>query len=135
MSTDHKKAALNLEAVLLNESDVSPDQLRKQLSDEGVDVTKFLSRLDTSYRKGLQADAKKKASLAKARAQASRGSLFGDLLGKPRAELIAFVQAALKGQYGAEAMARCRNKTPEQMSDDEIRSWLEDIEHLNSAPE
>jgi len=35
------------------------------------------------------------------------------------------------GQYGAATRARSRNKNAEQMTDEELRSWLEDIERLN----
>lgn len=133
MSTDYQKAAQSLEKALLEDSNLSAAELRKKLSDEGVDVNKFLKRFDEAFRKGLQARVKRGAQEAKARTVAARGSLFGSLVGKSFDEMLALFRAATAGQYGGEAMARCRNKSPEAMTEGELRSWLEDIEKLNGG--
>ncbi|MBI3408706.1 MAG: hypothetical protein HY040_10155 [Planctomycetes bacterium] len=118
---------------MLEDSNLSAAELRKKLSDEGVDVNKFLKRFDDAFRRGLQARLKREAQQAKARAVAARGSLFGNLVGKSFDEMLALFRAATAGQYGGEAMARCRNKSAEAMTEDELRSWLEDIEKLNGG--
>ena len=132
MTTKYQKAAQNLEKVLLEDSNLSAPELRKKLADEGVNVDQFLKRFDAAFRKGVQSKAKREASEAKSRAAAVRGSRFGHLVDKTRQELLLLIQAAKAGQFGAELLARCRNKDASAMTDDELRSWLEDIEKLKA---
>jgi len=131
MSTNYQKAAQNLEKALLEDSNLTEPQLRQKLSEEGVDVDRFLKRFDATFRKGIQAKAKHEAVEAKTRASAARGSLFGRIV-ETRENLLALVREATAGRFGAEVMARCRNKDTNAMSDNELRSWLEDIEKLNA---
>jgi hypothetical protein len=100
-----------------------------------VTVNSFLTRADEAFRKGLQENVKRQAAQAKARAVVLKGAMFGQLIGKARSELLALYQAASMGQYGAATRARCRNKNAEEMTDEELRSWLEDIERLNKEEE
>ena len=132
MSTNYQKAAQNLERALLEDTNLTEAELRQKLSGEGVDVDGFLKRFDATFRKSIQARAKQEAVEAKARAFAARGSLFGRIV-ETRENLLALVQEAIAGRFGAEVMARCRNKDPNEMSDNELRSWLEDIEKLNAS--
>jgi hypothetical protein len=131
MKPAYRKAGKNLRESVLDNSHLSAAELRQRLSDEGVDVDKFLSKADEAFRKGLQQGMKAQVSQAKAGAEARKGSLFGQLAGKARAELLALHQAAQSGQYGTATMARCRNKNADAMTDAELLSWLEDIERLN----
>lgn len=131
MKPDYRKAGKNLREAVLDNSHMSSAELQKKLSDEGVDVKKFLSGADEAFRKGLQRGMKAKAAHAKARSAVLKGSVFGDLGGKLRADLLALCQAASAGQYGTAIRARCRNKNAEALTDEELRSWLEDIERLN----
>ena len=133
MSTDYRKAAKNLRDAVSDNSHMSAADLRKKLSEEGVNVDAFLSRADAAFRKGLQEGIRQQSAQAKARAAVLRGTLFGSLVGKSREALIALYEAATAGNYGSEAMARCRNKNAEALTDDELRSWLEDIERLNAG--
>jgi len=135
MKPDYRKAAKNLREAVVDNSHLSAEELRKKLSDEGVDVNRFLARADEAFRKGLQQGVKAQATQAKAQAAVLKGSIFGQLAGKVRSELLALHHAAQMGQYGAATRARCRNKNAEEMTDDELRSWLEDIERLNREGE
>jgi hypothetical protein len=131
MKPDYRKAGKNLEEAVLDNSHMSATELETKLTGQGVDVNKFLAGADAAFRKGLQRGMKAKAAHAKARSAVLRGSVFGDLGGKLRADLLALCQAASVGQYGTAIRARCRNKNAEAMTDEELRSWLEDIERLN----
>lgn len=131
MSTNYQKAARNLERVLLEDSNLTEAELRQKLSGEGVEVDGFLKRFDAVFRKGVQARAKQEAMEAKTRAMAARGSLFGRIV-ETRENLLMLVQEAITGRFGAEVTARCRNKDTKAMSDNELRSWLEDIEKLSA---
>jgi hypothetical protein len=130
MKPDYRKAGQNLREAVLDNSHMTAAELQKKLSDEGVDVKKFLAGTEEAFRKGLQRGMKAKAAQAKARSAVLKGSLFGDLAAKARVDLLALCQAASGGQYGAAIRARCRNKNAEAMTDEELRSWLEDIERL-----
>src|SRR5437867_63355 len=110
MKPDYRKAAKNLREAVVDNSHLSADELRKKLSDEGVEVNQFLARADEAFRKGLQEGVKEQAAQAKARAAVLKGSVFGQLAGKARVELLALYQAASMGQYGAATRARCRHK-------------------------
>jgi hypothetical protein len=131
MKPDYRKDGKNLEEAVLDNSHMSAAELEKSLSDKGVDVKRFLAGANDAFRKGLQRGIKAKAAQAKAQAVVLKGSLFGDLGGKVRVELLALTQAALGGQFGSAIRARCRNKNAEAMTDEELRSWLEDIERLH----
>jgi hypothetical protein len=131
MKPDYRKAGKNLEEAVLDNSHMSAAELEKSLSDKGVDVKRFLAGANDAFRKGLQRGIKAKAAQAKAQAVVLKGSLFGDLGGKVRVELLALTQAALGGQFGSAIRARCRHKNAEAMTDEELRSWLEDIERLH----
>lgn len=133
MSTDYRKAAKNLSNAVYDNSHLSAAELRQKLTDEGVDVDAFLRRADAAFRMGLQEQIRQQSAQAKARAAVLKGTRFGSLIGKSREALLALYQAATAGQHGSEAMARCRNKNAENLSDDELRSWLEDIERLNGG--
>src|ERR1043165_4918047 len=135
MKPDYRKAAKNLRDAVVDNSHLTTADVRKKLSEEGVDVTRFLTRADEAFRRGLQEGVKAEAAQGKARAAVLKGSMFGQLAGKVRSELMALHQAAQMGQYGAATRARCRNKNAEDMTDDELRSWLEDIERLNQEGE
>lgn len=131
MSIDHRKAAKNLREAVLDDSNLSASDLRKRLTDEGVDVDRFLKRADEAFRRGLQEGVRQQAAQERARRAVLKGSMFGQLAGKSRDALLALYEAATAGNYGAETMARCRNKDTQAMSDEELRSWLEDIERLD----
>jgi len=133
MSADYRKAAKNLRDAVMDNSHLSAPELRQKLTEEGVDVDQFLNRVDVAFRQGVQEGVRLKSAQAKARAAVLKGTLFGSLVGKSREALIALYEAATAGNYGAEAMARCRNKRAEALTDDELRSWLEDIERLNAG--
>ena len=133
MNTDYSKAAQKLRDAVSDNSHMSAADLRKKLTEEGVNVDQFLAMADVAFRHGLQEGVRQQSAQAKARAAVLKGTLFGSLVGKSREALIALYESATAGNYGSEAMARCRNKNAEALTDDELRSWLEDIERLNSG--
>ena len=130
MKPDYRNAGKNLRKAVLDNSHMSVAELQKKLSDERVDIKRFLAGADEAFRKGLQRGMQAKVARAKARSAVLKGSLFGDLARKMRADLLALCQAASAGQYGSAIRARCRNKNAEGLTDGELRSWLEDIERL-----
>ncbi len=128
MSEDHVKMLKDLDKVLFNDAGETPAEIRQRLEAEGADVNGLVARvkdaLGAAYRQRLIAEAKK----AQAEASKSKGKVFGDLVGISRQKLLEFLQAAASGQYGEAIMARCRNQNPEGLSDEDLRTLLEDIE-------
>ena len=113
MNTGHKKGVRNLREAVLDNSKLSAAEIRQRLTDDGVDVDQFLKGVDEAFRRGLQEGVRQKAAQAKAQATVLKGSLLVDLAGKSREALLELCHAATGGQYGAEVMARCRNKNAE----------------------
>jgi len=129
MSKDYKKAVRNMEALLTEDTHLSVGDLRKELADDGVDVDAFLTRFEGVVRKGIQHQMKKLAE--QEQAKLSLKQIFGDLRKKSKIELEQLFENVRQGLFGEHlkqaAGARCRNKTGSEVSETELRSWLEDI--------
>ncbi|MCG3147669.1 MAG: hypothetical protein PCFJNLEI_01110 [Verrucomicrobiae bacterium] len=131
MSKNYKQAVRNLETWLADDSQMSLDDLRKELAAEGVDVNAFLGRFGAVVRKGIQHQLKKTAQEEREQAKQSARQLFGDLRTRTRKELEELFDRVRNGLYGEElkqaALARCRNHVGSEVSEAELRSWLDDI--------
>ena len=118
----------NLDKVLLDDVEETPAEIRKRLETEGVDVNGVLARVKAAageaYRQRLAAEARQ----AQVTTSKARGKVFGNLIGVGRAQLLDLIQAAASGSYGQVAMARCRNQKPDELSEEDLRTLLEDIE-------
>lgn len=128
MSEDHVRTVKNLDKILLDDAGETPAQVRQRLEAEGIDVKGLIARIKSAagaaYREALTEQAKE----AQSQTAKSRGSIFGNLAGLGRGKLFELIKAAAAGQYGPEVMARCRNQNPENLSDEDLRTLLEDIE-------
>lgn len=102
-----------------------------ELASNGVNVGEFRSKVASIVRKGYQRQVRLAAEASTAKAQAAKYTLFGDLTRKTKAELLAIRDQIINGVFGAvlqnTAVARCRNHQGEEVSEQELRSWLEDI--------
>lgn len=132
MNDDPIQTVKRLEESLIDTSGESPAELRKELESGGVDVNSFLARLKGVVRKGYQHQMRLQNQLASERANCSVGSLFGDLSNLAGPQLRELIKQVLTGGFGlgAQSAARCRNYQGNELSDDEIRAWLADIEKL-----
>lgn len=65
MKPDYRKAGKNLRESVLDNSHLSAAELTQRLSEEGVDVNKFLTKVDEAFRKGLQQQVKAQATQAR----------------------------------------------------------------------
>jgi|GEM_PF-1713297 hypothetical protein len=131
MSKDNQKSVIALEALLLDDSDLSTADLRADLEAQGVDVDAFLNRFSTTVKTSIQRQAKQAAQVARVEASQKKSQRFGDLLDTPMSEMVAIFERIRAGEFGAgfqqAAMARCRNLKDSHPSETELRSWLEDI--------
>lgn len=132
MKDDPIQTIKRLEDSLIDTSGESAADLRKELEAGGVDVNRFLARLKGVVRKGYQHQMRLQNQAATERANSALGTLFGDLSAMGSAQLRDLIGQVLGGGFGAVAQtaARCRNYQGNDLSDDELRSWLQDIEKL-----
>lgn len=131
MSKNHQKALRALDALLADDEEMSVDELRAELSAQGVNVSEFSARFSKVVRQGYQRRVRLEAEASVAKAQAGKTTLFGDLTRKSKAELLAIREQVINGIFGPvlqrTANARCRNHKGEEVSEAELRSWLEDL--------
>ena len=131
MNKNHQKALRALDALLADDADMSVAELRAELTAQGVNVDEFLVRFSKTVRQGYQRRIRLAAEAATTKARAEKSSLFGDLTRKTKAELLAIREQVMNGVFGAvlqtTANARCRNQQGTEVSENELRSWLEDL--------
>lgn len=135
-SNDSNQHEALVEFLCRTEHQTKQDALA-ELASNGVKLDEFRSKVATIVRKGYQRQVRQAAESASIIAQSAKSSLFGDLAGKSMAELLAIRDQLTHGVFGARlqqaAVARCRNHQGEEVSEQELRSWLEDISA--AAPE
>jgi hypothetical protein len=131
MKKDYQKAARALDALLTDDAEMSVEELTQDLESQGVNVNAYLAKFKVAVRKGYQQRIRSAAEKANKTAEAVKGSLFGDLLQKNKDELLAIREQIIRGDFGATlqktCVARCRNAQGTEVSEEELRSWLEDI--------
>jgi hypothetical protein len=128
MNKNHVKMLKNLDKVLFDDAGETPAEVRQRLEAEGVDVKGLVARVKAAaaeaYRERLVAEARQ----AQVETSKTKGKIFGNVVGLGRQKLLELIQAAASGGYGPVATARCRNQKPDQLSDEDLRTLLEDIE-------
>lgn len=128
MSDEHVKLLKNLDRLLFDDAGETPEDVRGRLESEGVDVNALIARVTSAagaaYREALIDQAKEEET----RRRQSRGSVFGNLAQLSREKLLELVRAAEAGQYGGAIMARCRNQKVQDLSETDLRTFLEDLE-------
>jgi hypothetical protein len=130
MKKDQRKALQNLETFLTRNNELSKDDLKAELSANGVDVEAFRQRIQTTVRKGWQFQQREIAEREEQQARGNRREQFGDIRAMTKDDLTNIFEQIRAGVFGAEykeaALARCRNQS-DAFSEDELRSWLADI--------
>ena len=128
MSKNHVKMLKNLDKVLFDDAGETPAEVRQRLEAEGVDVKGLVGRVKAAaaeaYRERLVAESRQ----AQVEASKAKGKVFGNLVGLGREKLLELIQTAANGGFGPATTARCRNQKPEQLSNEDLRTLLEDIE-------
>jgi hypothetical protein len=136
MSQPDKRLS-ELEEFLADTSGESTAETRRFLRSQGVDTTKFFRRVQQTVEEGYSEQLRALATLEQERKTAA--SYLGQLAGMPREAMLAFFDNLRKGELGGRnqeaALARCRNKDASELSDDELRSWLEDIGETLGDPQ
>lgn len=122
-----------LEAFLLETESQTREEALEELASHGVDVHRLEERVSAIVRQGYAA-ALKKLAAEQQQETVSRPSWFSDLPRMSREAMLALFERINGGEFGEEcrslAMQRCRNRSTSDLTDEEIRSWLEDVGDL-----
>jgi hypothetical protein len=128
MSDEDAKLVENLDRLLFEDIGGEPEEVRRRLEAEGVNVKGLIARVKAAASDAYREALREEAAQEQGRLKQKKGSIFGDLAGLGREKLIELIRAVQAGEYGKEVMARCRNQQPEKLSETDLRSFLEDIE-------
>lgn len=124
-----------LEQFLAATEHQTKEEALAELASQGVDVAAFKTRVIALVRKGYQQQVKLAAQEDRMNASQRTTRRFGDLVGKPLAELVGIFDSIRAGEFGTgcqqAALARCRNLQDKSLSETELRSWLEDISAMD----
>jgi hypothetical protein len=120
----------DLEDLLAANEEQSKAETVTELRSQGIDTTEFFSRIkkivQTGYSAQLRASAQREQNTMRVRPDFLR-----EIAAMSREAMLAVFSQLQTGTHGPQyqeaALARCRNKDASQLSDEELRSWLEDI--------
>src|ERR1017187_2737902 len=130
MSKNYDKAFEHLSDFLADPEGEGREDIISQLKSEGVDVDKFLQEIHTVVRKANQEKMRARAERERNATRTDPTALFGELLRMPREELLILVGKVQSGAFGLSlqqlAAARARNQSGGTLSDEDLRSWLQD---------
>jgi hypothetical protein len=132
MSKNYRKSLENLDLFLADTEGQTTEEISKELKDQRVDVEKFLNKIKGVVRKGYQGQLRAAAAAERqATVQRTLGR-FGDLAAKTKEELLSLIAEIQAGMFGAAlskaAVARFRNRNNTSLSEEDLRSWLEDLD-------
>lgn len=133
----HEKPSFDdLEEFLIDDS-LSKMDTAKELRRLGVNTDELFDRANRIVREGYSSQLR----IASEKEQASRASVpefLAQLASMSRDAMLAVFERVAEGGYGLEyrmaALARCRNKDASGLTDEELRSWLEDIGDVLGEP-
>ena len=133
-----EKPNLNdLEAFLIDDS-LSKKDAVKELRLQGVDTEALFDRVQRVVREGYSAQLRQAAEQEQA-SRATTPGFLAQLATMSRVAMVAVFGRVANGEFGPEyrtaALARCRNKDASELTDEELRSWLEDISDVLGEPE
>lgn len=124
----------DLEEILAEIEGQSTDEIAADLRKAGIDTDAFLMRankvMQEQYRKHLHELAEEEQHIARV-----VPSLFADVASMDREELLMSFATLQNGSMGdaykEAALAHFRNKDTAELSDDDLRSWLQDIAEIS----
>jgi len=126
-----------LEAFLANTEGESKSEDLADLRKSGVDVGSFLARVEATVQQGYSQQLR--ALAEKQRTHDRSGPTFLDgLASMSRQAMLECFERLRNGEFGDRyrdlALARCRNKDASELTDDELRSWLDDAGQVLGEP-
>jgi hypothetical protein len=120
----------DLEDFLASNEEQTKAETIAELRSQGLDTAQFFSRIkkivQTSYSEQLRVTAQSEQDRIRV-----QPGILPQLATMSRDAMLSIFAQLQDGSYGPQyqqaALARCRNKDASLLSDEELRSWLEDI--------
>ena len=115
---------------ICDDEGLRPEDIRRELEDDGVDLTAYTKRVNETVRKGLQDQWRHMAEAERAATDARREAVRAKMLSWPLSKLRAVMEKAESGAFGAagrELAVACRNRAGDEPSPDELKMYVEDI--------
>ena len=126
----------DLEAFLIADA-LSKKDAVKELRMQGINTEALFDRVQRIVREGYSTQLR----LVAEKEQSSRTSapdFLSQLATMPRDAMVTMFKRVADGEFGSNyrtaALARCRNKDASGLTDEELRSWLEDIGDILGEP-
>lgn len=125
-----------LESFLSENEAESKGETRSELRRQGVEVDEFLDRVKKVVQKGYQ---ERLREIAATESESHLPGFLQNLKAMSRDAMLDVFRRLQRGEFGGEyqqlALARCRNKDAQDTTDEELRSWLDDIGEVLGEPE
>jgi hypothetical protein len=135
MKKTYRKSMENLDLFLGDTEGQSTEAVTEELKAQGTDVAKFLNDVNALVRRGYQGSLRDVAASERAEGDRNRKSRFAGLV-ETKEQMLLMIARLQSGEFGPNlrerAAARCRNQDPSKLSEEDLRSWLDDIEALES---
>lgn len=134
MNNDAENELTKFEAFLADTDNQTKEETLAELADNGVNAQEFLKQIQMVVREGYSKRLKEIAE-REASAQSAVGrARFGDVVNMSRETMLAVFERLRAGDFGEDlreaTFGRCRNRQTKELSDEELRSWLEDISDI-----
>lgn len=127
---EHDDRLDRLEAFLCGDDDAAKAEVFAELRDQGVNSHAFLERVRRTVQEGYSRQLRRLAESQQADRSCDQRFL-SRLAEMPRDALLRLFEKIRSGEFGTEyreaALARCRNRSAAELTDEELRAWLEDV--------
>lgn len=121
----------------LLEDDLTTEEVMRSLRRMGVKADDIVERLHGVVQKCYSEQLKLEVQREQEQLTVVPNFLK-DLASMPKAAMLAVFQRLSGGEFGSQyqsaALARCRNGSPDSLTEDELRSWLEDVGTICGEP-
>ena len=138
MNQPFNKRIDQFEALLANNENQSKTDALAELHSHVGDVEQFLGRVKRVVQEGYSRQLRRLAEQQQA-AQSGAPGFLADIAAMSRDAMLEVFEKIRNGGFGAEyreaALARCRNRDVSDVTDEELRSWLEDVGGMFGEPE
>ncbi|MEO7300784.1 MAG: hypothetical protein ABI042_19640 [Verrucomicrobiota bacterium] len=122
-----------LEQTLASHDNETKEQTIANLRAKGINTDALIAKVRATVQKGYSAKLKKIVEGEKSQIS-QKPNRFGNLATLTREAMLQLVEQLRSGAMGAgfqqAVVARCRNKQPTELTEDELRTWLEDLGEL-----
>jgi len=132
-TNEHAESWVRLLSFLESEETLTIQEIEARLKAEGVDTDAFLSRMERTVRQSIQAEWRREAEEERKGLSLRQNSLL-QIGAWPISQVRAWLQNAMSGDFGPQAQemacAYHRNKEDGGLSDEDLRSWVADIQSV-----